>query len=170
MTDKPHKPKGRPTGYREEYNAIALRVCAMFGATDEDLAKVFDTTVNPINEWKRKNPDFRDAIHKGKEMFDTGKVEDSLLKRALGYQIEEVHQEKDAEGNVTGEKVVKKWVISDTAILFWLKNRNPKRWRDLKAVELSNKDGEAFKTATLTAEMTAEEATKIYSQVIKGEG
>ena len=63
-------------------------------------------------------------------------VEQALLRRAVGFQIrEEVSEEiTDRDGNVLEtlkHRVVAKEVPPDLrAIQFWLKNRQPERWRE----------------------------------------
>jgi len=62
-------------------------------------------------------------------------VENALLKRALGYEYEEV-KEKFEDGVITERTVTKKEVVPDTtAQIFWLKNRKPDKWRDKPAYE-----------------------------------
>ncbi len=64
-------------------------------------------------------------------------VEEALLRRALGFQQQEVHSE-DLVDKKTGEvlenskrRTVTKDVPPDVrALLFWLKNRKPERWKD----------------------------------------
>ena len=73
-------------------------------------------------------------MRKSKEQKET---ENALLKRALGFTHEEVYSEdiidKDS-GEVTSlakRKIIKKTVPPDVrALLFWLKNRYPERWKD----------------------------------------
>ncbi len=64
-------------------------------------------------------------------------VEAALLKRALGFDHEEVHQEAVIDKK-SGEvlealktrKVLKVIPPDVRALLFWLKNRRPDRWRE----------------------------------------
>ena len=57
-------------------------------------------------------------------------VENALLKRALGYDYEEVKTETE-NGVVTKVTTITKQVVPDvTAQIFWLKNRRPDKWRD----------------------------------------
>ncbi|MGE4564095.1 MAG: hypothetical protein AB7F32_04430 [Victivallaceae bacterium] len=64
-------------------------------------------------------------------------VEEALLRRALGFQQQEIHSE-DLIDKKTGEvlesakrRVVTKEIPPDVrALLFWLKNRKPERWKD----------------------------------------
>ena len=64
-------------------------------------------------------------------------VEKALLQRALGCRQQEIHAEdlidkKSGEVlEVTRRRTVTKEVPPDVrALLFWLKNRAPERWRD----------------------------------------
>jgi len=64
-------------------------------------------------------------------------VEEALLKRALGFSQQEVHVEDMIDKN-TGQvletakrrSVVKEVLPDVRALLFWLKNRKPQRWKD----------------------------------------
>ena len=64
-------------------------------------------------------------------------VEKALLRRALGFRQEEIHTEDlcDKKTGEVLEAVKRRTVIKDIApdvraLLFWLKNRRPDRWRD----------------------------------------
>lgn len=61
-------------------------------------------------------------------------VENALLKRALGFDYEEVTTEIVNLPDGTQRKHIKKvtkMVVPDTvAAIFWLKNRKPMQWRD----------------------------------------
>ena len=58
-----------------------------------------------LNEWKKKYSDISDTLKRGKEVVDL-RVENALLKRALGYEYEEV-SEKYESGTLTEKKVTK---------------------------------------------------------------
>ena len=69
-------------------------------------------------------------------------IERALLKRALGFRQQEVHTEEMIDKN-SGEvletarrRSVTKEVVPDVrALLFWLKNRRPERWRERRETE-----------------------------------
>lgn len=69
-------------------------------------------------------------------------VEKALLRRALGFRQEEIHTE-DVCDKKTGEvleavkrrTVIKEIAPDVRALLFWLKNRRPARWKDRLPVE-----------------------------------
>ena len=91
---------------------------------------------DPNGKWKNDHSDISDTLKRGKEVIDL-QVENALLKRALGYEYEEV-SEKYEYGEMTERKVAKKHVIPDTtAQIFWLKNRRPDKWKDKQDVQVS---------------------------------
>lgn len=134
---------GAPTSYIVETDLIAEKACEIFGADDKKLAKFLDIALATLTLWKKKHSTLRASIKRGKETFDTQNVEKSLLQRALGYETTEVHTESCTKEGCKGTKTkhITKHVISDIAILFWLKNRHPQRWRDIKALDISGNVG-----------------------------
>ena len=140
---------GRPSKYKEDYAEQAEKICTLFGADDKEMAKFFKVAKSTINLWKLEHEQFSDSLKRGKDSYDTKKVELSLLDRALGYEHEEI-KFFSHEGEVTDERTVTKHYPPDvTALIFWLKNRNPKRWRDIKAMELTGKDGGPIETKVI---------------------
>lgn len=104
---------------------ILIEGWARDGLTDEQIAHNCGCATSTLYVWKEKYPELSEALKKGKEVVDI-KVENALLKRALGYTCEEVTEEY---GSIT--KRVTKTVSPDTtAQIFWLKNRRPDKWRD----------------------------------------
>ena len=64
-------------------------------------------------------------------------VENALLKRALGYDVEEVTEEFDAGGILKSRKTVTKHIVPDvTAQIYWTKNRRPDRWVNSDRIEI----------------------------------
>lgn len=121
---------------------IKIEGWARDGLTDEQIAGNIGISRSTLNEWKKKYTDISDTLKRGKEVVDR-QVENALLKRALGYQFNEVTQEKtwsDELGiyEMSVTKIVTKEVNPDTtAQIFWLKNRKPKEWRDKQDIEHS---------------------------------
>lgn len=92
-----------------------------------------------LKVWQNKYPAISATLKIGKEVVDR-QVENALLKRALGYQYDEVTREmvEDGSGRLMVTKVVTKEVQPDvTAQIFWLKNRKPSEWRDKQQMEHS---------------------------------
>lgn len=124
----------RPTSYKEDYVKLAYNYCIM-GADDKKLAEFFEVTVTTVNNWKNQYPEFLESIKKGKDIYDTGTVEKSLLDRANGYTHEEVklfqfYDKESGEVKIKEHTIAKHYPPDPTSMIFWLKNRNPARWRD----------------------------------------
>ena len=125
-------PAHRPSSYQPKYANIAFRH-SLLGATDKDLAKAFEVDERTINDWKKKFPQFSLSIKKGKEDSDTH-VANSLYGRATGYSHDDVDIRTVSTGDgcsqIVQTPIVKHYPPDVTAQIFWLKNRNPARWRD----------------------------------------
>lgn len=124
-------------GYSEEWltDDAMLRVqgWARDGLNDEQLCQKMGIATRTFYEWQNKFPQLRQAIKKGKDPVDV-EVENALLKRALGYDYEETIteiEEVDEGRQRKHVRRVKKHMPPDVgAIVFWLKNRKPHKWRD----------------------------------------
>lgn len=103
------------------------------GLTDEQIAKNLGISIKTFYEYKKKYLQFLQALKKGKEIVDY-EVENALLKRALGYEYDEVTYEHGEET----KRVTKQVAPDTTAQIFWLKNRKPDKWRDKQVVESNN--------------------------------
>lgn len=141
-------PAGRPTDYREEYNELAYEYC-LLGHTDAELAKAFEVDETTINNWKLRYPEFFESIKRGKEIADS-KVAASLYHRALGYSHPDVEIKVVSDGQGLGSSIEKVDVIKHyppdpTSAIFWLKNRQPKKWRDKQEHGFTDEEGKDVK-------------------------
>ena len=136
--------KGKYTQWLQPDNLLRLQAWTRDGATDAEIASYIGISRDTLYSWKKKYPDFSDALKRGKEVIDI-EVENALLKRALGYEYNEVTKEMTYAPNgeplgLTVTKVVTKRERPDvTAQIFWLKNRRPDLWRDVKNVDMQAK-------------------------------
>jgi transposase-like protein len=127
---------GRPTKYNNKFNEQAYIACVEGGFTDLKLARLFDVDKATVNRWKKKYPEFCDSLKKGKDEFNILVAEASLLKRLKGFSFIEVTEKADKTGKMVTVKQVRKHVAPDTtALIFFLKNRDPERWRDKREIE-----------------------------------
>lgn len=128
----------RPTKYKSEYVEKAKKILAL-GATIEELADIFEVNKTTIYEWAYKNTKFSNALKDGRLLSDA-RVEESLYSRAMGYQLPEdkvfLH-----EGSPVVVPTTKHYPPDPTSMIFWLKNRNPDRWRE-KPEENESKEKE----------------------------
>lgn len=121
---------------------LSLIECwARDGLTDEQISNNLGISTTTFYEYKSKYPEFSDTLKKGKEVIDY-EVENSLLKKALGYEYKEItkemkyNREKEVYELVVTKEVTKQVIPDTTAQIFWLKNRKPRQWRD--KVEVDN--------------------------------
>lgn len=139
---------GRPTKYQDKYAEQVYKLC-LLGLTDKELADFFEVDESTVNNWKLQHPDFLESIKKGKGYADAH-VADRLYQRAMGYEHDE-----DQIFQYQGEPVVvptKKHYAPDTAAgIFWLKNRQPSKWRDKIETEITGPNGGPIEVSNVTA-------------------
>lgn len=130
---------GRPTEYAEEYADIGYKLC-LLGATDVEIADIFGVSETTVNEWKKKHEEFSFALKKGKLIADS-EVANKLYQRALGYEHadEEIKTVAIPGGGSEIERVsvTKIYPPDPTSAIFWLKNRQPGKWRDKQDITLA---------------------------------
>ena len=127
------KKVGRKPLYTEWITEVGLAKVKMWaeeGLIGKQIANNIGINHTTLYDWMLRFPELAETIRNGRKVMDE-QVENSLLKRALGYQYEEVTLGKDHEGEmIVVKKVLKTQAPDVTAQIFWLKNRNPKEWRD----------------------------------------
>jgi hypothetical protein len=133
---------GRPTLFTNKMKEIILNIAAL-GKTDQQIADICGIHQSTLTIWKNKNPEFFASLNSAKELADS-EVEATLLNKALGnLTTTETHEGVDATGNVIDKKVVRQVVADTTSMIFWLKNRQPAKWRDQTNIDVSI-DGPEF--------------------------
>lgn len=125
---------GRPTKYKPAYARQAFRHC-LLGATDKDLAELFEVSEKTINTWKKEYPKFLQSLKDGKDDADA-KVAQAMYKRAIGYE----HPEDKVfcnNGEITIQPTTKHYPPDQASCMSWLKNRQPDKFRDKQEIEHS---------------------------------
>ena len=116
------------------------------GAEIDWIAEQFPVSRSTFYKWKAQNKDFSDAIKEAEETCYENMAltaENTLykkLKDRMATVEETVEQWTDKNGKVIKQhKVIKKRLVQAniTAIIFALKNTDPKRWNDRSQVELT---------------------------------
>jgi hypothetical protein len=93
---------GRPTVFESKYIEQAFKF-ALLGLTNDEMADAFDVSHQTFYNWCKLYPEFLESLKRGRADADAH-VSKSLYRQAL-------------KGNTT-------------AMIFWLKNRQPSKWRD----------------------------------------
>lgn len=127
----------RPTKYRAEFAEQARKLC-LLGATDKDLADFFEVSEQTINTWKKAHRSFLESLKAGKRLADAD-IAERLYQRAMGYSHPEEKVFQNA-GEIITHQTTKHYPPDPTSMIFWLKNRDPERWRDKPADETGADD------------------------------
>ena len=125
--------KGKYAEWLTDDGLLRVEGWARSGLIDAQIAKNIGISTQTLYEWTRKFPSLSDALKRGKKPVDE-EVENALLKSALGFEYEETITEIIEGPEGTQRKQIKKIKRysppSNTAQIFWLKNRRPEKWRD----------------------------------------
>jgi len=114
--------------YKPEYDELVYNYC-LLGATDKRIADFFDVTEQTVNNWKNDHPSFFESMSAGKIQADAV-VARALFKRATGY-IGKKTVTASFQGEIGDIQEVDEHIQPDiTAIMFWLRNRQPEVWRN----------------------------------------
>ena len=146
-------PPAKYKKWLEKENLALLEGWARDGLTDEQISHNIGINRDTLKEWKKKFSAISATLKKGKEVADY-EVENALFKSACGYDYEEVTEElkwdpksKSYVMKVT-KRIKKHQPPSNTAQIFWLKNRKPQVWRDrVENQIILNDDADALSKA-----------------------
>lgn len=150
MTEKKNlaekKKRGRKSEYRIEYADQALKLC-LLGATDKELSEFFSVSEQTLNKWKKDYPEFLESLKKGKNIADAN-VASRLYNRAIEYNCKAT-KFATSNGKITDSKeFIEHYPPDTTAAIFWLKNRQPEKWRDKKEVDANVNLGDELESLT----------------------
>jgi hypothetical protein len=115
--------------YKPEFVEQARKLCQL-GARDQDLCDFFEVGDKTINRWKHTYPEFNKALQVGKAPANS-MVERSLYQRARGYSYLETKCFLNKQGEIVTTTVTVHVPPDVQAQQFWLRNRDPARWRDV---------------------------------------
>ncbi len=123
---------GKYRDWLTEDGLARIEQWAREGLTDEQIARKMGINPATLYKWLNSYGEISEALKKGKAPVDI-QVENALLKRALGYDYEEVVTEvvemPDGSKRRHIKKTTKQVVPDVTAQIYWLNNRRPDRWR-----------------------------------------
>lgn len=124
------------TDWLEEDNLMLLECWARDGYTFEDIANKIGISYSTLRTWRRQYPEIDKALKNGREIVDY-KVENALLKSALGYKTKEVKVTTIMRhGKVVEtmkEVTDKEQAPNVSAAQCWLYNRLPKKWKNMNS-------------------------------------
>jgi hypothetical protein len=156
---EPGKP-GRPTKFSDKLAETILALAAE-GRTDAEIAETLGIARSTLALWKGRHARFSDALAEAKDHADE-LVEAALLQRAIGYQHPAV-KFFCYEGVVVKQEYTEIHAPDVGAAKFWLANRQPDRWREVKALEHSGPGGKPIEV--MTAKEVEDAAARILAAV-----
>jgi transcriptional regulator with XRE-family HTH domain len=122
------KKRGPKTKYNDERGEAFVRL-ARAGKTAAEIAEALRVSRKTLTNWMRRNPELLLAVRSARKLAD-GVVEAALFQRATGYSHKAVKIFCSKEGLVTQVPYVEHYAPDTQAAMFWLRNRQPKRWRE----------------------------------------
>lgn len=112
-----------PNAWKTREKLAQIQLWAEQGLSYSEIARNMGISRNLLLNWRNAHFEINEAIEAGYD-FVHGKVEAALIKKAMGYTIEETVI--DAKGN---EHVIQKYIQPDIkAIQYYLNNRCKDRW------------------------------------------
>ncbi len=141
------------TDWLEEDNLMLLECWARDGYTYQDIANRIGIDLSTLKVWRVKYPEIDKALRQGREIIDY-KVENALLKSALGYRTKEVKittiMRKGVVVETQTETIEKEQSPNVSAIQCWLYNRLPDKWKKNRdnLIELDENDTSIHVTVT----------------------
>lgn len=99
------------------------------GKSEEEIAELAGVSVRTLRGWKSRSPLIQVALAANNTAADF-RVEDALLKKALGYESVEKKVEVSPKGERKEVETTKQVGPDMSAISFWLKKRRPEKWGD----------------------------------------
>lgn len=124
------------TDWLEEDNLMLLECWARDGYTYEDICNRIGIGYSTLRKWRKQYPEIDKALKAGREIIDY-KVENALLKSALGYKTKEtkvttiMRHGKVVETQT--ETTEKEQAPNVSAAQCWLYNRLPKKWKNMNS-------------------------------------
>ncbi|MGN1176217.1 MAG: helix-turn-helix domain-containing protein [Roseburia sp.] len=124
------------TDWLEEDHLMLLECWARDGYTYQDIANRIGIDVSTLKVWRAKYPDIEKALKTGREIIDY-RVENALLKSALGYRTKETKvitvMQHGRVIETRRETTEKEMAPNVSAAQCWLYNRLPKKWRNMNS-------------------------------------
>ena len=134
------QPVGAPPKYVTSYPSKAYKL-ALLGCTIKEMGEIFGVTEETMFQWMEKYPKLSESIKAGRSDADAN-VADRLYQKAMGYSHDSEEIKVVSDGMGIGSSVVrvpvkKHYPPDSTAAIFWLKNRQPAKWREKQEIEHS---------------------------------
>lgn len=127
---------GGQTKLTKELKTVMINL-ALEGRTNLQIASLIGICEKTVYNWFNVDAELVQAIKDAKSKSDEN-VERSLLERASGYSHKAVKIHYDSDrGKFVEKEYVEHFPPDPTSMIFWLKNRQPGKWRDKQELDLT---------------------------------
>jgi hypothetical protein len=120
--------RGPKSKFNDKVRETFLRLIKE-GKTEDEIASIVGVCRRTLNNWKGEHPELLYAVREARMAADE-LVEISLYRRALGYSHPEEKIIQTRDGGIDHAVITKHYPPDTTAAMFWLRNRQPKRWKE----------------------------------------
>lgn len=151
-----------PEEWLEEDNIMLIECWARDGYSYSDIANRIGISSSTLSKWKATYPEIEKALRRGREIVDY-KVENALLKSALGYRAKETRITSTIrEGKLVEtvkETIHREQAPNVSAIQVWLYNRLPDKWKKNRdsLIEIDDEESKIQVTVTRASKSELEE-------------
>lgn len=117
----------------DKHPELAYAIC-LTGTTMRGLADCLGISIPCLYQWMGKHEELYKAIKSGRDLVDTEVVERALVDAAKGREYcSKVSERFDKDGNLVS-RTEEFAALSPNVVasIFYLKNRQPGRWRDTR--------------------------------------
>jgi len=122
-----------------------IRDWCMDGKTNEEMCVLLGISPDSWYTYMKEHNELNDIVTAGKSVIDN-RVENAVLKTALGFEYEEIktiiEEDRNGKKRTRIEKTKKYMPPNPTAQAFWLKNRKKDEWGDRKEIVFDTKGQE----------------------------
>lgn len=119
--------RGRPSGFNASLKSRIVELVEQ-GKTLDQVGEIIGVSRQTIHNWCGQHKDLLYAVREARQVADE-LVEASLFSRAVGYSHPEQKVFCD-KGEIITHDMIKHHPPDTQAAVFWLRNRQPERWKE----------------------------------------
>ena len=134
MADRPKR--GRPSNLTIHIKNVIINL-AKEGKTVLQIGNMLGVSHKTVYNWMHSDPELLHAIKEARDLA-AELVEASLFSRAIGFSHPATKMFYDkSRRKVIKAEYTQHFPPDPTSMIFWLKNRQPERWREKQEVDLT---------------------------------
>lgn len=120
--------RGPKTSFNLKVRDTILRLVEE-GRTEDEISEILGICRRTLNNWKGEHDKLEHAVREARLIADQ-LIEASLYQRALGYSHPEEKVIQTRDGSIDKVEITKHYPPDTQAAMFWLRNRQRKRWSE----------------------------------------